>query len=238
MSQHPNLADRSRPFLTYLDQWHAALPALALTEVIGDRPERIVVMSIDMINGFCCEGPLSGPRVGALMTPVATLMQHAYDAGVRNFVLTQDTHDPNTPEFDSYPPHCLANTSESEAVDSIKALSFYDAMIIIPKNSLSSQIGTTFGTWLAEHPEIDTFIVIGDCTDLCVYSAAMYLRMEANALNLSRRVIVPADTVDTFDTPVSVARELGIKAHDGNLHHVLFLHHMASNGVEVIAGLS
>ncbi len=238
MSQHPNLADRSRPFLTYLDHWHTALPSLALAEVLHDRPERVVVMSIDMINGFCCEGPLSGPRVGALMTPVATLMQRAYDAGVRNFVLTQDTHNANTPEFASYPPHCLANTSESEAVDSIKALPFYDDMVTIPKNSLSSQIGTTFGAWLAEHPDIDTFIIIGDCTDLCVYSAAMYLRMEANALNIKRRVIVPADTVDTFDTPVSVARELGIKAHDGNLHHVLFLHHMASNGVEVIARFS
>jgi len=51
------------------------------------------------------------------------------------------------------------------------------------------------------------------------------------------RVIVPADAVDTFDTPVSVARELGIKAHDADLHHVLFLHHMASNGVEVVKEL-
>jgi hypothetical protein len=51
-------------------------------------------------------------------------------------------------------------------------------------------------------------------------------------------VIVPAAVVDTFDTPVSMARELGIKAHDGDLHHVLFLHHMASNGVEVAARLS
>ena len=66
----------------------------------------------------------------------------------------------------------------------------------------------------------------------------MHLRLEANALNLNRRVVVPADVVDTFDTPVSVARELGIKAHDGDLHHVLFLHHMASNGVEVVGSLA
>ena len=46
-----------------------------------------------------------------------------------------------------------------------------------------------------------------------------------------------ADAVDTFDTPVSVARELGIRAHDGDLHHVLFLHHMASNGIEVVSTL-
>jgi hypothetical protein len=62
----------------------------------------------------------------------------------------------------------------------------------------------------------------------------MHLRLEANALNLKRRVIVAANAVDTFDTPVEVARNLGIYAHDGDLHHVLFLHHMAQNGVEVM----
>jgi hypothetical protein len=36
---------------------------------------------------------------------------------------------------------------------------------------------------------------------------------------------------------VGVARDLGILAHDGDLHHVLFLHHMAQNGVEVVGNL-
>jgi len=238
MHKRVNLADHSRPFLTYLEQWYATLPAHSLTELVGAAPERIAMLSIDMINGFCCEGPLAGPRVGALIAPVAAFFQRAYDAGVRHFVLTQDTHDPNTPEFGSYPPHCLAGTAESEAVDALKALPFYSEMTIIPKNSLSSHLGTQLGPWVAAHPEIDTFVVVGDCTDLCVYSAAMYLRLEANALNLQRRVVVPADVVDTFDTPVSIARDLGIKAHDANLHHVLFLHHMASNGVEVVESLA
>jgi hypothetical protein len=51
-------------------------------------------------------------------------------------------------------------------------------------------------------------------------------------------VIIAAKTVETFDTPVSKARAAGIKAHDANLHHVLFLHHMAMNGVEVIRQFS
>jgi hypothetical protein len=51
-------------------------------------------------------------------------------------------------------------------------------------------------------------------------------------------VIVPAETADTFDTPVAAAKELGIYAHDGDLHHVLFLHHMAMNGVEIVAALT
>jgi nicotinamidase-related amidase len=232
-----NLTDHSRPFLAYLEQWIDTLPALSLAELVADAPERVALLSVDMINGFCCEGPLAGPRVGALIEPVASLFQRAYDAGVRTFALTQDTHDPATPEFASYPPHCEAGTPQSEAVDALKQLPFYEQIAVFPKNSLSSHLGTGLGAWLAERPQLDTFVVAGDCTDLCIYSAAMHLRLEANALNLRRRVIVPADAVDTFDTPVSIARELGIKAHDGDLHHALFLHHMAANGVEVVAAL-
>lgn len=232
-----NLSDHARPFLTYLDDWFGHLPELALPELVGGEPERLVFCSVDLINGFCREGPLASPRVDALVTPVATLFQRAYDVGVRNFILTQDTHDPKTPEFNSYPPHCVRGSSESEAVEELKRLPFYDNVTTIPKNSLSSHLGTTLAGWLAEHPMVDTFVVVGDCTDLCIYSMAMHLRLEANALNLERRVIVPADAVNTYDTPVSVAREHHIPAHDGDLHHVLFLHHMASNGVEVVARL-
>ncbi|NTW00183.1 MAG: isochorismatase family protein, partial [Oscillochloris sp.] len=144
---------------------------------------------------------------------------------------------PDSPEFKAYPPHCLAGSAESMAVSELSDLPCADQITTIPKNSLSSHLGTTLSDWLAEHPQIDTFIIVGDCTDLCVFSAAMHLRLEANALNLQRRVIVPAAAVDTFDTPVEVAQSLGILAHDGDLHHVLFLHNMAQNGVEVVATL-
>jgi nicotinamidase-related amidase len=175
--------------------------------------------------------------VGALIPAVVDVFTRAHALGVRSLVLTQDTHDPQTPEFGFYPPHCLAGTPESQAVAELAALPFADQLVTIEKNSLSSHLGTRLGAWLAAHPQIDTFIIIGDCTDLCVFSAAMHLRLEANALNLQRRVIVPAAAVDTFDTPVDVAQSLGIMAHDGDLHHALFLHTMAQNGVEVVAAL-
>lgn len=237
MQRNLNLSANALPFLDYLDAWYAALPAVELASIVGNRPERVALLSIDMINGFCKEGPLSGPRVNALIGPVAAVFTHAHALGVRSFVLTQDTHDPNTPEFGAYPPHCIAGTPESQTVAELAALPFADAITTIEKNSLSSHLGTTLGAWLRERPALDTFVIVGDCTDLCVYSAAMHLRLEANALNLQRRVIVPAHAVDTFDTPVSVAHELGIYAHDGDLHHALFLHHMAQNGVEVVGEL-
>jgi len=231
------LSTAAAPFLSYLDAWYAALPALELEALVGEHPERVAMLSIDMINGFCKQGPLSGPRVGALIPPVVALFTRAHSLGVRSLLLTQDTHSPATPEFGAYPPHCLAGTPESQAVVELAELPFANELTTIEKNSLSSHLGTRLDAWLRERPALDTFIIVGDCTDLCVYSAAMHLRLEANALNLRRRVIVPASAVDTFDTPLSVARELGIYAHDGDLHHVLFLHHMAQNGVEVVGEL-
>jgi nicotinamidase-related amidase len=233
-----NLLDHSRPFLAYLEEWYNALADLPLHELAGGEPERVAVISIDVINGFCKSGPLASERVGRIARPVAELFERAYALGVRNFALTQDTHDPYTPEFQVYPPHCVRGTAESETVDELKALPFFDDVAVFPKNSINSHLGTGLGAWLKERPQIDCFIVVGDCSDLCTYQAAMYLRLEANAENLARRVVVPADAVGTFDTPVSVARELGIRAHDADLHHVLFLHHMAMNGVEVVRRLS
>lgn len=237
MNTNINLVKNTQPFLAYLEEWYAALDSLPLHDMISGEPERVAVIAIDVINGFCKRGPLASERVGRIAKSVADLFQRAYDLGVRSFVLTHDAHEPDAREFEVYPPHCLRGTAESEPVDELKVLSFYNDVAFFPKNSINSHVGTGLGAWIAQHPQIDRFIVVGDCSDLCTYQAAMQLRLEANAANLQRRVIVAANAVETFDTPVAVARDLGIQAHDGDLHHVLFLHHMALNGVEVVRSL-
>ena len=52
---------------------------------------------------------------------------------------------------------------------------------------------------------------------------------DANARQLRRRVIVPADCVDTYDRGVAVAAEQGGLPHDADLLHAVFLYHMALN---------
>jgi nicotinamidase-related amidase len=233
-----NLLDHARPFLAYLEEWYNALEELPLREVVAGEPERVAVISIDVINGFCKSGALASERVGRIARPVADVFTLAHNLGVRHFALIQEAHHPSATEFESYPPHGIAGTEESEAVDELKALPFFKEMAVFGKNTIHPSLGNNLDTWLAERSNVDRFIQLGDCTDICVYLSALHLKLLANARNIRRRVIVPADAVDTFDTPVSVAHELGIKAHDGDLHHVLFLHHMAMNGVEVVKKLS
>jgi nicotinamidase-related amidase len=238
MNTKIDLVNNTRPFLVYLGEWYAGLESLPLSEVIGGEPERVAILSIDVINGFCKSGALASERVGRIARPVADVFAHAYNLGVRNFALIQEAHHPSAIEFESYPPHGIAGTEESEAVDELKALPFFKEIAVFRKNTIHPSLGNNLDAWLAERPDVDRFIQLGDCTDICVYQSAMYLKLLANAANIRRRVIVPADAVETFDSPVEIARDLGIKAHDGDLHHVLFLHHLALNGVEVVQKLT
>jgi nicotinamidase-related amidase len=228
----------SNPFLDWLARWVEDLPQLSLEHVVSD-PARVALVSVDLTVGFCCEGPLASPRVAGIIPAAVSLFQRAHDLGVRQFLLLQDTHDPDAIEFSAYPPHAVAGTEESETIDELKRLPFSDLFVVMPKNSVSCDIGTDLGPWLEAHPAVATFIVVGDCTDICVYLAAMYLRLRANVLGLRDvRVIVPADCVQTYDLPVETAQELGALPHDGDLLHRVFLYHMALNGIEVVAQLT
>jgi len=192
-------------------------------------------MCVDLVLGFCYEGPLVSPRVARIVPPIMALFQKARSAGVGHFVLPQDSHPPDAIEFKAYAPHCVAGTHEAETVPELLALPFAEQFTLIPKNSINSAIGTGLGAWLEAHPEVHTFIVVGDCTDLCVYQLAMHLRLRANALGLQQRVVLPANCGETYDLPVERAKELGTLPHNGDMLHAVFLYSMALNGVEVVA---
>jgi nicotinamidase-related amidase len=231
-----NLAGQLVEFLAFLDGWLANLPDLSLEQVF-ERPDRCAIVSVDVINGFCVSGPLASPRVGAIAAPIAALFERSWVAGVRHILLTQDTHEPDAVEFAQFPPHCVRGTTEAEAVAEFKALPFYDLLVQMPKNSIHSGINTGLNEWVAAHSLVDTYVVVGDCTDLCTYQLAMHLRLDANARQLQRRVVVPVDCVDTYDRPVAVAQTQGGLPHPAELLHGIFLYHMALNGIEVVRRL-
>jgi nicotinamidase-related amidase len=228
----------SETFLDWLQNWEANLPSLDMEEAIAE-PARVAVVSQDLLKGFCDVGPLSSERATSIVPAAVDVFERSHALGVRHFLLLQDTHDPEAVEFSAYPPHCVEGTEESETIDELQELSFSDLFTILPKNSISSNLGTDLEPWVDDHPEVDRFIVVGVCTDICVYHAALYFRIRANVLGQEgARVIVPANSVQTFDMPVDVAQEVGAMPHDGDLLHRLFLYQMALNGVEVVAGLA
>lgn len=233
----PKTRSEKEEFLQFVEKWVQDLPSADLAQILA-QPEKVALISVDLLNGFCHFGPLSSPRIEGILPAVADLFTRSWELGLRNFVLTQDSHEEQAVEFGSWPPHCIRGTAEAETVSALKELPFSDQFVVIEKNSTSSIYGTVFEDWANQHPEVDTFILVGDCTDLCIYQMAMTLRLSANAGQLQRRVIVPAECVQTYHYSVEAAAQYGGFPHDGDFLHDLFLYHMALNGVEIFAKLT
>ncbi|HEX5322989.1 MAG TPA: isochorismatase family cysteine hydrolase [Capsulimonadaceae bacterium] len=223
-------------FFEWLNKWQNERPAERLSEIIAHAggPQNTAVFCVDMIRGFATEGPLASPRVDALTHNIVKILSAAYEAGVYDLVLAQDSHTANAAEFSAFPPHCIAGTSEAEPIDAIRELIFFDDMTIFPKNCLNALVGTGLAEWLADRPQLNALIVIGDCTDLCVFQLAMGLKMRANSAGLTSRILVPIDCVDTYDLSVDTALSLGVLPHPGDLTHSMALYQMALNGIEIL----
>jgi nicotinamidase-related amidase len=153
-------------------------------------------------------------------------------------VLAMDAHPEDSPEFKAFPPHCIRGTREAETIPELTALPFYSETVSIRKGSLNVAHEGELAAWEAAHPEVRSWLIVGDCTDLCVYQAAMHFRLQANARGREAQVWVPALLVDTYDLPVRTARQLGGLPHDGDLMHRLFLYHMALNGISVVRDIT
>ena len=235
MATSTNFIEKSTPFLSALIEWERTLPAVAWNDLREEAQQgRVVLFSMDMINGFCHEGALSGPRVKAIIPAVVAAFEKAYGVGVRDFVLVQDGHTSNAVEFADFPPHCQIGTSEAGTIPELANLPFADLYTIVSKNSINAFYGTHLGEWLDGHRNMSTAVVVGNCTDLCVHQLAMHLKLYANAYDLKMRVIVPENAVQTYDMPVEAASAVGALPHDGDVMHLLFLYHMRLNGVEVV----
>ena len=232
-----SLVEGSKDFLDWLSAWYANLQPMSLAAAITE-PASAALCTVDMLNGFCYEGTLSSPRSAACVPPIANLFQRAYERGVRNLISIQEWHSEHAEEFKAYGTHCVRGTHEAELVRELATLPFARDIEIVHKNSLHTIVDTTMEQWLGNHSVIDTFIVTGVCTDLCAYDLALDLKLRANVRDIPRRVIVPANCVNTYDLPVGTAKKIGALPHDGDLAHAYFLYMMALNKIEVVKEIS
>jgi nicotinamidase-related amidase len=233
------LLEQSKPFIQWMVDWKANLKPLSLSSLTQNNPRSVGIASVDVIEGFCTVGPLSSPRINQIVEPITKLFSLAWEQGVRDIALPQDTHPADAVEFGQYAPHCIRGTVESETVAAFKALPFFDQLAIQEKNSINSGVNAAFVEWVKARPQITNWITVGDCTDLCTYQLAMYLRISANE-NQRRgiRVILPVDCVDTYDLPVDRAKQIGAVPHDAELLHLIFLYHMQLNGIEIVTEIT
>lgn len=171
-----------------------SLPVMKLDSV---DPSSTAAVFIDIINGFIREGAMSAARIEDIVAPNAVLMKKCIDAGIAVCAFA-DCHEEDAVEFASFPPHCIKGTSESELVDELKACGGYT---LIPKNSTNGYHEEDFTEFLSEHCETDTFIVTGDCTDICVLQFCLALKTAYTKDNRAVRIIIPVNCVETYDAP-------------------------------------
>lgn len=175
-----------------------------------------VVLVVDMLEGFYRIGNLANPRVARIIPNIENLLARKAQEGWK-IIFLADNHEKNDKEFKLFPEHCVQETEEAEIIPELRRFVAAGG-IVIPKTSYSGFEGTVLGKILAE-AEPKVVVVVGVCTDICVFFTAYDL------VKLGHKVIVPRDTVETYDVP-------GHKAE--GINNVFFAHMKNILGVEII----
>ncbi len=220
MKDKDDFLRRSAETLGEIFDMLGGLPMLRLKDLQGKQAALVIV---DMVNGFTREGALKSSRVEGLIPEITGLSKVCDSLDIPKLAFA-DCHTKASPEFDAYPAHCMAGTHEGEIVDEIRELGGY---VLIPKNSTNGFLEEEFHKWLEENQQVNTFIITGDCTDICVQQFATTLKAWFNMQDRKARVMVPMNAVETYD--------LGL--HDGELVNLMALYNMMINGIEIVRSI-
>ena len=236
-------------FVRYMQEKVEQTPQWTVEQLVEQAGgwERVYLVFVDILKGFCEQGALSSLRVQEMVEPVERLTQRCLDQGLPtgHLLFLQDRHPEDAVEFDAFAPHCIAGSEEAEVVEALRRFQELQEARIFYKNATNGLFGKDahgelFHQFLerrfAQGP--CTFVLVGDCTDLCIYQNAMGIRLLANEQNADVQVIVPRSHVRTYDLPVNEAERLQVLAHDAETMEVMFLYHMQLNGIRVLHTLS
>lgn len=171
--------------------------------------DRTVFAAVDIINGFIREGAMHSDSIESIIEPSAKLLSECRRLGIAA-VAFADCHGKGCAEFESFPEHCVKGTSESEIVDELKSVGGYT---LIEKNSTNGCHEEAFAEFLAAHKQADTFIVCGDCTDICVLQFCLSLKTLFNKENKPLDIVVPINAVETYDAPYHNAAFANLAAY-------------------------
>jgi nicotinamidase-related amidase len=240
LTREASAAEEAATFMAFLDEWMTGLPSPSLRSCVEEAggARHVGILCVDMVNGFCNTGPLHSERIAGIIPAIVNLFTLANDIGITHFILTSDSHTSHAGQFGAYPPHCLKGSDEAHTVQEIAHLPFAARFHYIPKNSINAAIGTALDDWLGSHPQVTQTIVVGNCTDICLYQLAMHIKCRADAEDRRRTVVVPMDCTETFDNSIETARAAGIYAHPASVLNAVFLYHMAMNGVRIVRTLT
>ena len=166
-----------------------------------DRFEEIeeVAIVVDTVNGFMTGGALANPNAMHIVSKQIKLIEKILE---RNglVIFVKESHDKNCTEFNTFPEHCVTGSWEAELVDELKPYEQYG--ITIEKNSTSFMFARGFLNLMKLMKNLKTVYGNGVCSDICIPNGFIPLKNYFNQNNRDVEIIVPLDSVDTFDSPV------------------------------------
>lgn len=185
--------------------------------------DRTALFVVDMVNGFVYSGALSSHRVAAIVEDIVELNKRM--KGYKK-VFFLDTHNEDSREFCSFPIHCIKGNQEAELIhELITGDSEGEETFYIEKNSTNGFHAEGFKQWIKKYEDkVDNYIITGCVTDICILQFALTLKSYFNEKNKDKKLIVPVNTVETFD----------VGAHDGNLINLFALYNMHISGIEIV----
>lgn len=173
------------------------------------KQKKIVLWEVDAQADFMLPGgKLYVPGAEKIIPNIARLVKAATETGAL-IVSSSDAHTQNDPEFQRFPPHCIAGTPGAEIIPEGLAKGFRtipnDASRELPKDVLNSpqvifekQTLNVFDNphtseLVAQLGGETEYLVFGVATDYCVQLAAKGL------LERGRRVAFVTDAIEALD---------------------------------------
>ena len=201
---------------------------------------------VDEVNGFATVGagalapPVPNAQVKGMVSETDRLARDFANRGAPILAFL-DTHEPGKPE-PPYPPHCEMGTGEEELVPELAWLADCAQATLVRKNCINGFVGAislddgrnAVADWVNVHA-LDTVLVVGICTDICVMDFVLtFLSARNHGMMPTLKDIVVYDAgCATYDLPKETAAEIGLPAtaaHPQGLTHHLGLYFMASRG--------
>ena len=184
-----------------------------------------VLFIIDMNNGFAKSGPLSSKRVEKLIPSIVEDVE-IFNSFNNPIIAFTDSHKKECLEFKSYPIHCLENSYESEIVDEIKQ---FNDIMIIKKSSTNAFLEEETKKYIDSFVRdgYKNFVLCGCITEVCVKQFAQTLKAYLNVINKDINVIVPINSVDTYDSP----------EHNADIINLFSFYEMNSCGIKIVKNI-
>jgi nicotinamidase/pyrazinamidase len=150
-------------------------------------------------------GALYVPGAEKVVPNIARLNRHAAANGIP-VISTTDAHTENDPEFQTWPPHCVAGTTGQHKAEA----TLLDRRVVIPNRPCAIELdGAQQIIVEKQHVDVftavnltrvieklgaDRFVVYGVVTEICVLFAARGL------LKMGKAVTVVTDAIETLKT--------------------------------------